>query len=174
MRLIVGLGNPGVEYRRTRHNVGFMVVDALAKELGLDFITHRLTGAEVAKEAEIILAKPGNFMNNSGGAVARLAGHFRVSPAGILVIYDDVDLPIGKWRVRLTGRSGGHKGMQSVLDRFQADDIARLRIGVGKDTRQDTSDYVLENFHPAELSTIKSVIKEVIPEIQTWISKRKD
>lgn len=135
MKLIVGLGNPGREYAVTRHNVGFMVIDRLAHKLGLAVEKKKfkaLYGQGQIKSEKVLLAKPQTYMNLSGEAVAALLRWHKLGPADLLVVYDDMDLPPGKLRIRMEGGSGGHKGMESIIWLLGTEGFPRLRIGVGK------------------------------------------
>lgn len=174
-KLIVGLGNPGKEYDKTRHNIGFMAVDYLAESKQVDFKTHKKSNSEIAETEHLILAKPHTFMNNSGRAVKKLISYFNVADSDILVIYDDVDLSIGEVRYREEGGSAGHKGMQSIIDNLNTNLIKRIRIGVGDSGERDTSDYVLGKFSVSELKKIKPAIADIEPIInEKFISERGD
>ncbi|MEZ5304458.1 MAG: aminoacyl-tRNA hydrolase [Verrucomicrobiales bacterium] len=132
-RLLVGLGNPGKEYEGTRHNVGFEVADRLAARLRADFAPERKWKAHVAKAASgIVLVKPQTYMNLSGAAAQSVASFFKIPPAETLVIYDDVDLPLGTVRFRPGGSAGGHNGMKSIIQRLGTDAVPRLKIGIGR------------------------------------------
>jgi peptidyl-tRNA hydrolase, PTH1 family len=164
MKLVVGLGNPGREYRETRHNVGFMVVDEIARRHGLTFAMApaQVPDAFVAKRfgpAPLLVAKPLTFMNRSGSAVAALASYYRIEPADLLVVYDDVDLPFGKLRARASGSAGTHNGMRSIVQSLGTTAFPRLRVGIGRgDRRRDLADLVLSKFEPAEAAQLESVI----------------
>lgn len=158
MKLVVGLGNPGKRYERTRHNVGFMVVDALAKELGLKLKTNKEYKVAFAKTDLVELIKPRTFMNNSGLAVRTVAKKHRIQPADILIVLDDIDMELGKLRYREIGSSGGHKGMQSVIDQMKTNIIPRLKIGVGRSDKLPPHEYVTANFSSRELSVIKKTL----------------
>ncbi len=161
MRLVVGLGNPGREYRETRHNVGFMVADEIARRHALTFAMapSQVPDAFVAKRygAEpVLVAKPLTFMNRSGDAVSALARYFDVAPADLLVVYDDIDLPFGRLRARARGSAGTHNGMRSVVSRLGTTEIPRLRLGVGRgDARRDLADHVLSTFESAERADLE-------------------
>jgi len=168
-KLVVGLGNPGKQYNKTRHNVGFMAVDHLARKLKTNFRIHKKSNSEIAEIDNLILAKPTTFMNNSGRAVKMLIGYFNVTDDNVLVIYDDVDLPTGEVRYRKTGSSAGHRGMQSIIDALNTTDIKRIRIGVGRPDISDnhhnkpseiksTSDYVLGRFSISEIKKMNFAI----------------
>lgn len=154
MKLIVGLGNPGREYRDTRHNVGFMVIDEVARRRDLVF-EGAPAEAMIAKARDLagatMLAKPLTFMNLSGTAVGELARYFRVELGDILVVLDEAALPFGQLRARARGSAGGHNGLKSVIQHLGTTEFARLRLGVGRgDSRRDLSDHVLAKFEPGE------------------------
>jgi PTH1 family peptidyl-tRNA hydrolase len=130
-RLIVGLGNPGKEYRDTRHNVGFMILDRLAARERAEFRTERSWQAEVARAGDAILCKPLTFMNLSGEAARPIAQFYKIEPAQTLVVLDDMALPLGRLRLREGGSSGGHNGLQSLIEHFGTPAIPRLRLGIG-------------------------------------------
>ena len=164
MRVIVGLGNPGREYRETRHNVGFMVVDEIARRHGLSLALapSQVPDALVAKRfgAEpVLVAKPLTFMNRSGDAVSALARYYGVETADVLVVVDDVALPFGRLRARVRGSAGGHNGLRSIIDRLGTDQFARLRVGVGRgDARRDLADHVLSKFDAPERTALEAFI----------------
>jgi PTH1 family peptidyl-tRNA hydrolase len=164
VKLIVGLGNPGREYRDTRHNVGFMLVDEIARRYQLTWAMapSQVPDAFVVKRfgAEpLLLAKPLTFMNRSGLAVTALSAYYRIPPADILIVYDDVDLPFGKLRARPSGSAGTHNGMRSIVQSLGTTSVPRLRVGIGRgDRRRDLADVVLSTFEPAERDQLESVI----------------
>ena len=160
MKLIVGLGNPGDEYRETRHNVGFMVVDTIAKRHGLDWRTRgSMAFAKRFGANKFLLAKPQTFMNLSGFAVADFAAYYNVDLGDVLVVVDEVDLPLGRLRARARGSAGTHNGMKSIVEQLGTTDFARLRVGTGRgDRRRDLADYVLARFEPAERAALDEVI----------------
>jgi PTH1 family peptidyl-tRNA hydrolase len=164
MRLIVGLGNPGREYRDTRHNVGYMVVDEIARRHGLGWALapSQVPDAFVAKRfgpVPVLLAKPLTFMNLSGDAVTGLARYYDVAAGDTLVVVDEVALPFGRLRARARGSAGGHNGLRSVIERFGTTDFPRLRLGVGRgDDRRDLADHVLSTFERGERAELESFI----------------
>jgi peptidyl-tRNA hydrolase, PTH1 family len=164
MKLIVGLGNPGREYRDTRHNVGFMVADEIAKRHTLAFAMapSQVPDAFVAKRfgsPPLMLAKPLTFMNNSGDAVAALARYYDVPIGDLLVVVDEVALPFGRLRARARGSAGGHNGLKSVIARLGTTEFPRLRLGVGRgDARRDLADHVLSRFEADEQSALGEFI----------------
>ena len=156
MRLIVGLGNPGKEYRETRHNVGFMVVDEIAKRhnLSMAMAPSQVPDAFVAKKYgadPLLVAKPLTFMNRSGEAVAALARYYDIGAGDLLVVVDEAALPFGRLRARARGSAGGHNGLKSVIERLGTTEFPRLRLGVGRgDARRDLADHVLSTFEADE------------------------
>jgi PTH1 family peptidyl-tRNA hydrolase len=147
MKLIVGLGNPGTKYKNTRHNIGFMFVDELANSYKLKFSLDKALKAEIAtfnyNDEKVILMKPITFMNLSGEAVNLVIKYYKIDINDILVIYDDLDLPTGKVRIRLNGSSGGQKGMKNIIEMLKTEEIKRIRIGIDNNKLIDTADYVL-------------------------------
>ena len=155
LKLIVGLGNPGRRYRGTRHNIGFAVVDEVARrhEAGFESAPADALMARARRlgDAGAILVKPLTMMNLSGFAVSDLARYFRVALADLLVVADDVSLPLGRLRARPRGSDGGHKGYRSIIEQLGSAEFARLRVGIGRgDARRDLADYVLGGFDPGE------------------------
>lgn len=135
MKLIVGLGNPGAEYQDTRHNLGFMVIEKLAKELASEEISWKEEDkfkALVAKIGDVVLVKPITFMNSSGVAVASIMRYFKLDPSDVWVIHDDIDLPLGKIRIREKGSSAGHRGIESIIAELKTDVFVRFRLGIGR------------------------------------------
>jgi PTH1 family peptidyl-tRNA hydrolase len=160
MKLIVGLGNPGDEYRDTRHNVGFMVADTIAKRHALGW-RHRdqvLLAKNFGADA-FLVAKPLTYMNRSGDAVGELMRYFGVGPEDLLVVVDEAALPFGRLRARARGSAGGHNGLKSIIERLETSEFARLRLGVGRgDPRRDLADYVLTRFEPGERAELEAFI----------------
>ena len=160
MKLVVGLGNPGREYQDTRHNVGFMVAEELARRLGLNWRNDGdMAFAKAFGEAPFIVAMPQTFMNRSGPAVQRFAAYYGIDPGDALVIVDDVDLPIARLRIRAQGSAGTHNGLRSVVQALGTTGFPRLRIGVGRgDKRRDLADYVLAEFDQEEWPQVRTAI----------------
>lgn len=164
IRLIVGLGNPGAEYEKTRHNVGFMVLDRLigpaGAESGGTWHKVREWKAEIARATSgLILCKPLSYMNLSGRTVGAVARYYKATPAEILVIYDDLDLPLGKLRLRLGGSAGGHNGIKSIIEHLGTQAFPRLRIGIGAAGEQEGAiTHVLGRFSPAETPVIEEAM----------------
>jgi len=162
--LIVGLGNPGLAYRHNRHNVGFMVADALADKLEIPLKRVKFKaqiGNGKLGDIPVIIAKPLTFMNNSGEVVAPLVRYFKVPLERLLVIHDDMDLPLGTLRMRPSGGSAGHNGMLSIFDKLGTNAIPRLRVGIGRPPgRMDPADYVLQDFPRSEEELLSMVIAQ--------------
>ena len=154
--LIVGLGNPEKKYEKTRHNIGFRIID-------------ELESLDCARDENICLLKPDNYMNNSGKAVQEYLNYYKISVSNLIVIHDDIDLLFGDVRVSTNSSSAGHKGVQSIIDELKTQNFCRIRIGIRQDTitkKQDTSDFVLKNFSKAEEKKLPEIIKkavEIIP-----------
>ena len=174
MKIIAGLGNPGDQYRRTRHNVGFDVIDELARRRGLVFemAPANALQARWRREAEIVgLVKPLTLMNLSGEAIGSLSRYYKVAVADLLVVCDDVNLPLGRLRVRPGGSDGGHNGLKSIAQHLGTIEYARLRIGVGRgDVRRDLADHVLARFEPDERAGMEEAIARAADAAEMWIS----
>lgn len=188
MKIIIGLGNPGGEYKDTRHNIGFMVVEKLEKELGKDTTVWEEKDkfkSVVAKIGDLLLVKPIIFMNNSGIAVSAIVQFYKLKQEDVIVIHDDIDLPLGKIRIRMGGGSAGHNGVDSIIKELKTDQFLRIRLGIGrgkqfghisKDTEEEGNkekrmfldkrlfhrsvvDFVLSRFTQSEAGTLKHMIK---------------
>ena len=164
MKLIVGLGNPGREYRDTRHNVGFMVVDEIARRYALGWAPapSQVPDAFIAKRYgtdPLLLAKPLTYMNLSGDAIAGLSRYYDIATEDLLIVVDEVALPFGKLRARARGSAGGHNGLKSAIERLGTTEFPRLRLGVGRgDDRRKLSDHVLSIFERSERAELESFI----------------
>jgi PTH1 family peptidyl-tRNA hydrolase len=163
--LVVGLGNPGENYARTRHNVGFMVADVLAARLGSKFKTHKRSGAEIVTGRlaghAVVLAKPRCYMNESGRQVGPLAKFYSVSPADIIVIHDELDIDFGRIRLKLGGGEGGHNGLRSIAAALGTKDFQRVRIGIGRPPgRKDPAAFVLETFSATERAEVPTICEQ--------------
>lgn len=175
--MIVGLGNPGPQYSRNRHNIGFQCLELLARkhDIALDRMQMRaLTGSGVIAQSgarqKVLLVKPLTYMNASGEAVAPLARFFRIEPASILVIHDDLDLASGKLRLRAGGSSGGQNGIRSIIDHLGAPDFVRAKVGVGRPPgRMDPADYVLQNFSADEEALFTPLRARVVEAAICWL-----
>lgn len=176
VKLIVGLGNPGKTYERTRHNVGFRVVDALAGRWGLEMLSekfHAWFAKGAARGEQVVLLKPTTFMNRSGQAVLAAGRFYRLELADLLVVYDDVALDVGRLRIRKKGSAGGHNGLGDVIERLGTDEVCRLRIGIGKPIGSQTQ-YVLSPFEESEQACIESAIVRAADAVERWISDGAD
>jgi PTH1 family peptidyl-tRNA hydrolase len=162
----VGLGNPGREYANTRHNVGFMIVDLLAKEAGANFRAEKTWRAEVARTGDLFFCKPLTYMNASGEAVGALAQFYKIRPEETLVVLDDMALPLGKLRLRTKGSAGGHNGLQSILDHFGAQPMPRLRVGIGAAEPGAAIGHVLGKFAPAEREALEAALNRATEAIR--------
>lgn len=172
--LVVGLGNPGDNYARTRHNVGFMVADVLAARLGAKFKAHKRSGAEVSTGRlagrSVVLAKPRCYMNESGRQVGPLAKFYSVPPGDIIVIHDELDLEFGRIRLKLGGGEGGHNGLRSVASALSTKDFQRVRIGIGRPPgRKDPAAFVLEPFNAAERAEVPTICEQAADAVELLI-----
>jgi peptidyl-tRNA hydrolase, PTH1 family len=168
IRLIAGLGNPGSDYERTRHNVGFMVVDRLATALRLDWQHSARWGVTWAK-GDVILVKPATYMNRSGKPLFAVAQFYKIAAEEILVVLDDLALSLGRLRLRPDGSSGGHNGLESILIHFGTDKISRLRVGIGAAPSEGAVDYVLGRFFEEEKPLLEETIKRAVAAAQCVI-----
>jgi PTH1 family peptidyl-tRNA hydrolase len=171
IRLIAGLGNPGSEYERTRHNVGFNVVDFLAKEWGLTWQHSKSWHALWAKGEHAVLVKPTSYMNRSGEPVAAVANFYKIEPAQILVVLDDLALELGRLRVRLEGGTGGHNGLESIILHFGTEAIPRLRVGIGAAPSAVAVDYVLGRFFEEERPVVEKAVARAADAVKCAIDK---
>jgi PTH1 family peptidyl-tRNA hydrolase len=181
MKLIVGLGNPGNTYAHNRHNVGFQSLNYFARHHSIRF-DHRQCQAKVGlgevRSEKLLLAKPGTFVNLSGNSVAGLVRKHDISLSDLLVIHDDLDLPLGKIRLRQSGSSGGHKGMNSIISALGSEDFPRIRVGIGRPEAEKRSisedaivNYVLSDFSSQEEAIVKPVIARVAEAIDCFLTQ---
>ncbi len=172
-RVIAGLGNPGKEYARSRHNVGFQTVDRLAEKHGLRFskmMNRAIVATGDINGVKVVLVKPQTFMNESGQSVGPIVKFYKTDPANLLVIYDDLDLPVAQLRMRKFGGSGGHNGMKSIIARVGTDTFPRLRVGIGRPPgRMDPMDYVLQPFNKADLELMEEAYARAVDGIERWM-----
>ena len=184
MLLIVGLGNPDKKYKDTRHNVGFMMLDALADNLGAEFSKSEKFNSEIAEtvltfegrtgRTRLLLAKPQTYMNRSGEAVNKIINFYKLRPQDqVWIVHDDLDIEVGTLRIRLRGSSAGQKGVQSIIDQLGTDEFARFRIGIGpKDKRTiNAENFVLEKFDKTEKPIIDEEIKGLVGTIKKAVDK---
>jgi PTH1 family peptidyl-tRNA hydrolase len=164
MNMIAGLGNPGAEYQQTPHNLGFMAVDLLARECGVE-LAHReaqaLTAVARLEGVEVLLAKPQTYMNLSGMAVARLLEKYGLEVSDLIVLVDDAALPLGSLRIRPRGSAGGHNGLKSIIGALDSSEFVRVRMGAGPDEPiGDMMSYVLGRFHRSDLETVSEMLSQ--------------
>lgn len=172
--LLVGLGNPGREYRENRHNVGFMVIDRLADSLKVNLTrvqNKALVGAGVMGDAKVVLAKPQTYMNLSGEAVSGLLRFYKIPTENLMVVHDDIDLPFGVLRLRPGGGSAGQKGVQSIIDRVGGQDFPRLRVGIGRPPgSRGGAGYVLKNFSAEEQKDLVFIIDNAVQAARLFVT----
>ena len=172
--LIIGLGNPGRQYRHNRHNIGFMVLDRLAGRLGTSFT--RLESKALVTKADyenrrLVMAKPQTYMNLSGTAVGSLARFYKAPLKNLLVVYDDVDLPFGSLRLRPDGGSAGQKGMASIIERLGTEEFPRLRLGIGRPPgKMEAADYVLQEFSSHEAQVLPEILERAVEAVLTYVA----
>lgn len=186
MKLIVGLGNPGEKYESTRHNIGYMVVGRLARELGATpptWETNAKWNVETAKITEVILVKPLTYMNKSGYAVKALVDFYKLTPSDVWVVHDDIDLPLGKIRIRTGGASGGHNGVDSIIRELRTDQFTRFRLGIGRgkeDVKKHTDrnlrhrgviSFVLSRFRQSEAGSFKHLVKHATEAVRIALTQ---
>ncbi|KRN27317.1 aminoacyl-tRNA hydrolase [Liquorilactobacillus mali] len=172
MKLIVGLGNIGKEYDGTRHNVGFMVLDELAKREGISFnkVKNEATLADfMFKGEKIILAKPLTYMNESGRSVRPLMDFYKIPVEDVIIIHDDMDLPVGHLRLRQKGSAGGHNGIKSLISHLGTQEFKRIKIGIDHPQRMSVVDWVLSRFTKEQQNQLESGINEALEALDNWI-----
>jgi peptidyl-tRNA hydrolase, PTH1 family len=173
MKLIIGLGNPGLKYRNTRHNIGFEVIEELGRRWSIPCNKEKF-GADIGegffKDEKVILLKPQTYMNRSGQAVRCAVDWIKIDIDHLIVIYDDLDLPVGHLRLRMQGNSGGHNGIRSMISHLDTNQFKRLKIGIDKPQDRDRiADYVLSPFSKGELESIKKAVQDSADAIEYWI-----
>lgn len=175
VRLVVGLGNPGNTYKRTRHNVGFMVLDQIAEDFSIALVKQKFDtvfGRGSVDSVEVVLAKPMAFMNRSGPQVQQIAGYYRILSEDMLVVHDDIDLAFGRIKIKEKGGDGGHKGVRSIIDAFGGGDFVRLRIGVGRpEAGISAADHVLGRFKSDENKVLDQIITAARDAVVTILCK---
>ena len=173
--LVAGLGNPGNQYARTRHNAGFMVLNRLAERWRANWTAEKKFRARLARlerdERRLILCQPETFMNASGEAVGPIATYYHIAPEQLLVVVDDADLALGEIRLRPRGSSGGHHGLESIEQHLATQEYPRLRIGIGReDGAREITDYVLAQFSAAEAALLEKVLTRACDQIECWLN----
>jgi PTH1 family peptidyl-tRNA hydrolase len=173
VKALVGLGNPGLKYRDTRHNVGFWVIDEVARRWQLgDEWRERDDALFVRKPGGPILVKPLTFMNHSGYAVSRLVQFFQIELADLLVVVDEAALALGRIRVRARGSAGGHNGLKSIVEQLGSSEFGRLRVGIGRgDARRDLADHVLSTFDPEERETMLAAVQRAADASEMFVTE---
>jgi PTH1 family peptidyl-tRNA hydrolase len=175
VKLLVGLGNPGYEYQSTPHNLGFMAIDRLADACGVEVAYREAQALTVSTElagVRVVLAKPQTYMNLSGLAVARLLRNYELEPSDLLVLVDEIELPLGMLRIRPRGSAGGHKGLKSILGALEADDFTRLRLGVRPDRQvEDYVSYLLGSFRPGEMASVREMLSQASEAVRVILSE---
>jgi len=172
MKMVVGLGNPGVGFADTRHNIGFQVIDSLAEVLGIDVGKRKFSarlGLGEFGDKKLILLKPWQFMNRSGEAVAKAVGFYKLPLGEMLVVTDDMALEPGRIRVRAKGSAGGHNGLADIIDKLGDNQFARLRVGIGRSDRQETIDYVLDRPTRDERRLLDEAIDRARQAVLCWL-----
>ena len=175
MYLVVGLGNPGRQYTGTRHNLGFTIIDKVSSSFLIPIEREKfksLWGMGQVSSKRVLLVKPQTFMNLSGNAIRRWIDYYDLSLENSLIVYDDLDLSLGKLRFAYKGGSGGHKGIESVIQMLGTLDIPRLRIGIGRPRYEEATDkFVLSSFYPDEAEIVDEVINKAALAVETWINE---
>lgn len=173
VKIVAGLGNPGARYKHTRHNLGFEVLDLVAERLGVQIDREKSRGliAEARHGSEkLLLVKPLTYMNRSGDCLAALARNRVDTPENVLTVVDDINLPLGRVRIRRGGSAGGHNGLESIIERLGSRDFPRLRLGVGQERRdRDLADFVLAKFHPDEWPAVREVTALAADAVLYWV-----
>ncbi len=174
MYIIVGLGNPGKKYENTKHNVGFMVLDYLSEKHGIKInkIKHKaLVGEGNLSGQKVLFVKPQTYMNLSGNSVRELLSYYKEDVDKLIVIYDDIDIPMGSLRIRKKGSAGTHNGMKSIIYDIQSDQFSRIRIGIGGDNKGDLAGYVIGGFHKEDFGKIREAVNNAALSVECILEK---
>lgn len=174
MKVIVGLGNPGKEYENTKHNIGFLTLDRLSERLGISIkqIKHKaLTGEGFVKGQKLMLVKPQTYMNLSGQCVREVMQYYKLEPENLIVIYDDLDIPIGTLRLRAKGSAGTHNGMKSIIYDIQEDGFPRVRVGIGGERKGNLANYVISGFRKEDIDTVETAVEKAADAVECWIDE---
>ena len=174
MKLIVGLGNPGPEYRNSRHNVGFNLIERLAQKWSIELTRKKhqaVFGSGQRRGTQVILLKPQTFMNLSGSSVAEAIAFYKVALIAVLVIVDDMDLELGRIRIRPHGSAGGHNGLKDIIARLGDDRFGRLRVGIGTAAHGDAVGHVLGRFTPKEQELMDETLADALDAVECWITR---
>ncbi len=174
MKIIIGLGNPGEKYQGTRHNLGFMVIDEYAKKhlaVGFSFNVDKKIKAEIIKLDHVWLVKPQTFMNNSGLSVKALVDYYHINLDDLIIVYDELDLPLGQIKIRLGGAGAGHHGVESIIKSLGTDQFLRVRLGIGNRYTKSADKYVLEMWPSGERAKVKHMVKQTIKVLDLILDK---
>lgn len=177
LKLIIGLGNPGAQYTNNRHNIGFQTVELFAQRHKLELSKFQMQARlgdgwvqRASQRQKVLLVKPLTYMNNSGQAVGQLVRYYKVTPADLIVIHDDLDLEFGKLRVRASGSSGGQNGIKSIIDHLGSQDFARIRVGIGRPPgRMDPAAYVLQDFSKTDEEIFGPLREKICDAVECWL-----
>ena len=177
--IVAGLGNPGAEYEKTRHNAGFMAIDYIADALGVKISRLKfrsLTAEATIKDTRVLLMKPETFMNNSGEAIGEAAAFYKIPPENIIVLHDEISFDVGIMRIRRKGSAGGHNGLKSIIANLSSDNFPRIKIGVGQKPRPDYDlvSWVLGKFPEADISTLKERLPDIKSSVELMLSGKID
>jgi len=173
MKIVVGLGNPGKEYKNTRHNIGYMVLEELAARYPVEKQESKfdaIIGHIRIKGEKVLLVKPLTYMNLSGKSVQPLVHWHKLDLADLMIVYDDMDLPVGTIRIRAAGGSGGHNGIKSIMERLASPEFARTRIGIGRPESREAVDWVLGRFAPGEKEQVEQTLKHAADALEKWVT----
>ena len=173
MKVIIGLGNPGNKYFETRHNIGFMVVDELAEQCQFSWSMNKKFQAQTAEGMiageKVILVKPMTYMNESGQSVRALTDYYQINNDEMMIVYDDLDLKVGKLRLRQTGSAGGHNGIKSIIAHLNSKDFPRAKVGIDRPKNKTVVQHVLSTFNKEEYPIIKEAVNQTVKAIEFWI-----
>lgn len=175
MRIIVGLGNPGKKYEKTRHNTGFLVIDSLLKKINVELDEEMFDAFYTVyrhSREKIIIVKPQTYMNNSGEAVSKLMKYFKIKVEDLVVVHDDLDLPVGKIRLRMKGSSGGQRGMGNIIDLLNTENIKRIRVGISNNKKIDTVDYVLGKVSKEDKKAFEESIEKAADALMYYLDEK--
>ncbi|XMB71560.1 aminoacyl-tRNA hydrolase [Mycoplasmatota bacterium WC30] len=170
MKLVVGLGNPGKKYKNSKHNIGFMILDSYASSNNIKYKKSIRFISEITKTETTILAKPKTYMNNSGLAVRKIMEYYKILPEDVLIVFDDLNLPFAKIRLRQTGSAGGHNGIKSVISHLGTQDFKRLRVGIGRDSNKEMKVDVLADFSKAETKKLTELEIDINNIIDSFVN----
>ena len=174
MKIIAGLGNPGREYEKTKHNIGFMTADLLAERLGISVTKLKfraLIGEGRIGNEKVIIMKPQTYMNLSGESVREILNFYKLDPEDLIVIYDDIDIPVGSLRIRAKGSAGTHNGMRSVVSQIKSENFPRVRVGIGSEHRGDLVDYVISGFSSKDRESVRSTIEKAADAVECIVKE---